>query len=226
MAGSLLYFEKVESEDVMVDIETLATSDTAVILSIGAIRFNPFTLDPLFDEEKGEVLCPSFYKVIHRETQKGRTIDKSTEEWWDHPDRAEAKLQIVNAPDKVHLVEALDGLWDFMKGIPANGHKKTGKGWGCAPSFDQSILGNAMEMYGVNKLKGNRNALPIPFWDEMDVRTIETFVFGRKHRAELRKGTYHNALHDCITQAVMVREAAAIVAAGREALTPKNGNKS
>lgn len=210
MADKRRYFEKMDTDDVMVDIETLGTSNTAVILSIGAIRFNPFSSDKVFDEKEGKILCPSFYRVIHRETQRGRTIDRSTEDWWDHPERAEAKKQIVEYPDKVHLVDALDDLWEFMKGCK--------KGWGCAPSFDQSILGNAMEMYGINKLKGNRNPLPIPFWDEMDVRTVENFVFGKKHRADIRKGTYHNALDDCVTQAMMVKQAAAIVEAGRKAL--------
>ena len=215
---SQLYFENVDKEDVMIDIETMGTSDSAVILSIGAIRFNPFTEEPIYNPETGAALCPSFYAVIHRETQRGRTIDKSTEEWWDSPARADAKKQIDDHPNKVHLVDALDKLWDFLKGEEAAGHKKTGKGWGCAPSFDQSIVGHAMEMYGINRLKGKKGSMPIAFWDEMDVRTIENFVFGKKYRTDIRAGTYHNALDDCITQALMVRDAAKVVSAGRAAL--------
>ncbi len=216
-----LYFEKTDTEDIMVDIETMATSDTAVILSIGAIRFNAFDDAPLWDEEKQEVLCPNFYTVVHRETQKGRTIDPSTQQWWDSPARAEAKAQIVNDPNKVHLIDALDQLWDFMKGDPEQGHKKTGKGWGCAPSFDQSIIAHANEQFGINKLKGTKMGLPIAFYNEMDVRTVENFVFGQKYRSEHRAGTYHNALDDCITQAIMVKEAAKVVAAGRAAVLNK-----
>lgn len=215
MAAKKAYYEETEKMDCMVDIETLGTTDTSVILSIGAILFNPHTDDPLENEE-GEIIAPSFYRVIHKETQIGRTINRDTENWWNHPDRAEALKQITDYEDKVHLVQALDDLWEFMSG-KATGHKVL-KGWGCAPSFDQKIIGNAMVGTGVKRMKGSSADLPIPFYHEMDVRTVETFVFGKKFRSENRVGTYHNAIDDCVTQALMVREAAKVAKAGRIAL--------
>lgn len=215
MASKKAYYENIDTMDCMADIETLGTTDSSVILSIGAILFNPFSDEPLVTEE-GQLLAPHFYRVIHKETQIGRTINRDTEEWWSKPERAEAWKQIEEYPDKVHLVSAMSDLWDFMSG-KETGHKVL-KGWGCAPSFDQKILGNAMAGTGVKRLKGSSMDLPIAFYNEMDVRTVETFVFGRKFRSENRSGTYHNALDDCVTQALMVREAAKVVEAGRKAL--------
>lgn len=210
------YHDNTKALDFMGDIETLATTNDAVILSIGGILFNAFTDDPLKNEETGEILCPHFYTAIHIPTQKGRRINPDTEKWWNSPSRKEAKAQIYDDPNKMHLVDALDGLWDFMKKGP-NG-ETVKKGWGCAPSFDQAILGHAMRTTGIKDIKGGKFDLPIAFWDEMDVRTVEQFVIGEKYRSANRTGTYHHALDDCITQAKMVRVAGKVVRAGIDAL--------
>ena len=196
------YHSREGTLDFMVDIETLARRNDAVILSIGAILFNVHDDTPLRDKE-GNVTCPNFYRAIHIPTQKGRSIDPDTQAWWNDPKRAKAWQQINEDPNKVHLVQALDELWDFMKEGP-NGEKVV-KGWGCAPSFDQAIIGHAMRTQGISSLKKSDSDLPIPFWNEMDVRTVETFIFGEKNR-EI-EATYHNALDDCISQAHMLQRA-------------------
>lgn len=210
------YHNSKDTLDFMGDIETYATTEDAVILSIGGILYNVFSDDPLKNEETGEILCPHFYTAIHIPTQRGRRINPDTKQWWDSPSRAEAKAQIFDDPKKMHLVDALDALWDFMAKGP-NGEKVL-KGWGCAPSFDQSILGHAMRTTGVKDIKGGKFDLPIPFYQEMDVRTVEQFVIGDKFRNANRSGTYHHALDDCITQAKMTRVAKKVVLAGVEAL--------
>lgn len=213
------YHTSLDTLDLMVDIETLGTDEDAVILSIGAILFNPFTEEPLVDEKTGTLTCPSLYRAIHIPTQRGRKIDRKTEEWWNSPIRKEAKDMIYDDPNKVHLVDALEELWDFMSKGP-NGEKIL-KGWGCAPSFDQKILGHAMKNTGIKDIKKSSNPLPIPFWNEMDVRSVEQFVIGEKYRNQNRSGTYHHALDDCVTQAEMVRYASKIVQAGIKALEGK-----
>ena len=60
----------------MIDLETLGVNPDSVVMTLGAIKFNPFSNDephtPLYMrcdiEEQSEAL--------------GRTIDNSTMEWW------------------------------------------------------------------------------------------------------------------------------------------------
>lgn len=59
----------ISQNHVMVDIETLDVTPSAVILSIGACMMDPY----------GE----KFYIELARDTQWLRTASKSTQEWWD-----------------------------------------------------------------------------------------------------------------------------------------------
>jgi hypothetical protein len=190
--------------DSMTDLETYGTDDDSVILSIGAIAFDPFGKPEEIIDKEGKIVCPSFYRVLHIETQKGRTINKDTVAWWQHPDRAVALRQLQDA-QKVHLVDALSDYWDWMK------ENCRGKAWACAPDFDIGMLSHALKNTGVLAMKGAKVDFPARFWDYRDVRTIEKFIFGSKFRDTVRKGTYHNAVDDCVTQALMVQEAGRLV---------------
>lgn len=198
------YHTKEVRKDLMIDLETLGTNDNAVILSIGAIAFDPFGETESLIDENGEYVCPSFYRVLHKETQVGRVVEEGTVAWWSSPDKAEAYAQIIGHKDKVHLPQAMDELWDWIvKNCAGN------KAWACAPNFDIDMLSHAYRNTGVATLKGAGAGrfFPMQFWDFMDVRTIETFVFGGKYKKTVRKGTHHNALDDCVTQALTIQEA-------------------
>ncbi len=68
--------------DIMLDLETLDTKPTSVILTIGAIRFNrEKRLLPLKE-------CDVFYRKIEIEKQKdeGFTSSQLTENWWNRQD--------------------------------------------------------------------------------------------------------------------------------------------
>lgn len=198
------YHKKEVRRDLMIDLETLGTKDNAVILSIGAIAFDPLGKPDSLMDKDGNYVCPSFYRVLHKETQVGRVVEESTVAWWSKPDKAEAYAQIIGHPDKTHLPQALDELWDWI-GENCRG----GKAWACAPSFDIDMLAHAYRSTGVRSMKtsGGDRDFPMQFWDFMDVRTIETFVFGGKYKNSVRKGTHHNALDDCVTQALTIQEA-------------------
>lgn len=202
----LNYHQKAVRNDLMVDLETLGTDDDSVILSIGALVFDPFADPGSLIDADGNCLVPSFYKVLHIDTQKNRMINPDTVKWWESPSRKEAWNEINNYPDKQHLQPVLDEFWDW---IVAN--CKGGKAYACAPSFDVDMMSHAFRTCGIKKMKGAGNDFPIPFYEDMDVRTIENFIFGGKFRGKelARTGTYHNALDDCITQAMMIQEAGA-----------------
>ena len=65
--------------DVMIDLETLATSPNATILSIAGVRFN-------YNKEYRNITSPYdmdyFYCRVDPESQPTRDIDDETVAWW------------------------------------------------------------------------------------------------------------------------------------------------
>ena len=70
--------------DVMLDLETLATSPDSVILTFGAIKFDPF------DSTKG--MTNGLYMRVNVDEQisLGRHVDEGTIAWWG--DRKSTRL--------------------------------------------------------------------------------------------------------------------------------------
>jgi hypothetical protein len=59
----------------MIDLETLSTRPDAVILTLGAIKFNPYTQDDPYD--------PLYFKVdVDAQTALGRHVMEDTINWW------------------------------------------------------------------------------------------------------------------------------------------------
>ena len=119
----------------MIDIETLATSLEAVILSVGGVKFdptqmkNPFLIDMKLD--------------IDEQTALSRDIDDGTMEWW-------AK-QSKNIQDIVFAEEGRTKLTEFTKSLNK---------WlvGCDPNlwpmpqFDMVIIENYIKCLIPHKL--------------------------------------------------------------------------
>ena len=59
----------------MIDIETLATTPEAVVLSVGGVKFDPYT-----NQEPHSFL--DFKLDIDEQTALSRDIDEGTVEWW------------------------------------------------------------------------------------------------------------------------------------------------
>lgn len=113
---------------IMVDLETLDTVSTTVVLSIGAVAF----------DSTGVRDC--FYSVLNIQEQmdKGRTISASTLTWWMKQDLS-VRGQALKSP--VPVYSALEGLLAFM-GEPSGI-------WGNGSDFDNAILGHMFQQYGL-----------------------------------------------------------------------------
>ena len=86
----------------MIDLETLSTRPDATVLTVGAIRFDPYTNDEphsLFDLKLD----------VDEQTALSRDIDKGTVEWW-------AK-QPQNIQDIAFSEEGRISLKDFTKSL-------------------------------------------------------------------------------------------------------------
>lgn len=172
-------------QDIMIDLETLDTAHSAVILSIGACEF---------DRELGRIGRTFYCKVDMQSClDAGLTISASTIKWWMQQDEAARKEAFSGS---THLRLALEKLNHWVKPGPNWLKRAPSKQciWANSPSFDMKIIRHA---YKVMDLDCH---LP-EFRLERDVRTLKSFYPSIKVDMV---GTAHNALDDCVYQAKLV----------------------
>jgi DNA polymerase III epsilon subunit-like protein len=160
-------------KDVMLDLETLGTSADAVILSIGAVRFDAY----------GDQVGPVFYRRVNIDScQKwGLTVDGRTLVWWLDQDVLARKAIVNEEGDPLEIV--LRDLSDFIK--------EDDRLWGNGAAFDNAILSTAYRKVGIEQ--------PWRFWNDHCFRTMKKL---NKHiPAPVFEGIAHHALDDAINQA-------------------------
>lgn len=173
-----------ENKHVMLDIETLSTQMNAVVLSIGALVFDPFT------GEIGE----KFYVELDLDEQPSRHISMGTLRFWTSQIQKDpTKGAIIVGADKAPVSHALTLLKKF---IERNTRGKLEALWACDPDFDCAILRN---LYAEH----NRET-PWAFYQPKSVRTIR--MLAKQFATESTAATVavtvtHNALEDCERQA-------------------------
>lgn len=162
-------------KNIMLDLETLGNGNDAVILSIGAVKFDP----------KTNTLGDEYYQLIQPKTctDAGLKMDTSTVMWWFKQSH-EARAAFANESDMHPLADVLD---DFANWI---GDHTTALIWGNGANFDNVILSNAYKACG--------KATPWPYWGDRCYRTVSSLKRDIKRQ---RIGTHHNALDDAKTQA-------------------------
>ena len=165
--------------DLLIDIETLATTPEATILTIGAQGFDPFS-DKLTDA--------TYYKRLILDSQPTRDINDNTVEWWSKQGEAAQEEAFGEGDDRVDIKIALEELSKL-----AFKHKRV---WANGILFDYGILENAMRQYSVN--------VPWQFWNVCDARTVYKMVPGLGSAGQTND---HNALADCVNQIDMLQQA-------------------
>lgn len=171
---------------VMVDLETLDTSPSAVILSIGAVAFKP---------ETGVLANKSFYARLSMDSQmkNGRTISGDTLRWWMRQDR-KAREEALGG--NMGLKDALEGLKQYVVTAVKTYDAKI---WANSPDFDCVILTNAYQMLG--------GSPPWKFWNTRCVRTMKDLAgIDKMEKLVPRQGLAHRAVDDAEYQANFVCE--------------------
>lgn len=160
-------------DPVMVDLETLGTRPRSVILSIGAVKFDPDTQDTHTD----------FYLVINKQSclDVGMEASEDTLKWWSEQDPEAQKVLKLAESSVVTLKEALER---FANWIDPNTTI-----WGNGSDFDVSMLQEAYALCGMKQ--------PWAFWNNRCYRTMKNQV----RVTHKRQGTHHNALDDARYQA-------------------------
>jgi hypothetical protein len=163
----------------MIDLETLDTEPTAVIVSVGVAMFSKE--NGIFDKQ---------YWVLDwaEQAQLGRTINPNTVAWWMN--QTEQARNVFNTPESLRT--SLPVFANQFKNIMTD---KNTKMWGNGSDFDNVIL---MNMW--HKQLGVRAP-----WKYSNNRCYRTFK-ARTNCQEgmVREGTHHNALDDAIFQAQCV----------------------
>lgn len=160
--------------NIMLDIETLSTDFDAVIISIGAVRFD------LSTGIKGD----TFYRKIDKQScvDVGLKINPDTVDWWMNQDE-KARQEFLSKSDRISISDALIELSEFIL--------KEDFVWSNGASFDLVILRSAYKACQID--------LPWEFYNEKDVRTLAGLVPEVKEN-EPFVGVKHHPVSDCIHQ--------------------------
>ena len=166
--------------DIMIDLETLATSTDAAILTIGAVKFDPF------GKELQHAQMEKFYVRVDLDScdELGLVTSDATIEWWSQQDQA-AQDEAFNPNDRVHIRDAMNQLYKFCWG----GQRV----WSNGSVFDIVICEHIFKK--LNK------ANPWKFWEVRDVRTAFDLGIDAKRPPVLK----HHALEDAWNQAVGIQ---------------------
>lgn len=174
----------------MLDLETMDTKVTSIVLSIAAIAFDPQT---------GKHLKPVFYKKIDIDSfPPGFTLSGETLKWWMEQSD-EARTEAFCGYDRVNIKEAME---DFIKWCLNVSNGKTIKIWSHGATFDIPIVTYILEKY----------KLIVP-WKYTNARDTRTFyeIYGvninkiGSSPVEDKMLPAHHPLADCARQIEGIR---------------------
>lgn len=164
-------------QNIMLDIETLDTTPSAVVLSIGAVKFNV------------EGIGETFYATLRASEQDSRTQSASTLEWWSKQS-PEAKAAVFPPHGAAESVRSA-----LARFVAFFDHDKYDV-WGNGAAFDNVIVKHLLAQYGLE--------CPWRYSGDRCFRTLKALVysnFPNLKESAISYGTAHNALDDAIAQA-------------------------
>lgn len=168
----------------MLDLETMGTQPGALLLSIGAVRFNPNDTSYVLDRE---AQFQKFHVGIEPTSAEayGLTVEVNTALWWMHDDQQAARASLA-ALEQTDLATALEGFAQWAQLEPFDAI------WGNSASFDCGLLSAAYAKVGMER--------PWKFWQERCYRTLKGLA--PEVKVPELEGVPHNALYDATRQAL------------------------
>lgn len=181
---------------IMIDLETLDVTPTAVVLSIGATAFYFDKISGTPESFAKPVFVSEFSNNVEVLPQmlSGRSVSQDTLDWWTRQSM-EAKTRIIHPKGAISAPDAaLDNLDDWAAAQEGFDYI-----WCQGGSFDFPILTNFYR---------SRDRYPFwKFWQERDSRTIISMEDVDRDR--IRKAnelTHHDAVSDCKLQAIAMAQ--------------------
>jgi hypothetical protein len=164
------------AKHLMVDMETLAVTPNAVVLSLGAVHFDP--------HQTGYTDSIYFKIDLDDQDKLNREIDPNTIDWWAKQD-PKIMEEAFSPENRIPLIDAINQFHKFAWGCQAF--------WSHGATFDLVIIESIYKQ--LNK------TLPWNYWQLRDTRTL----FDLGWDPEMPKGNKHDALQDAIRQSVGVQ---------------------
>jgi hypothetical protein len=200
--------ENCNGVDLMVDLETLGTTESAPIVSIGAVLFDPQandTFEALYER--------AFLRLIDIEDAIAvcGPAEGGTLKWW-LGQRDEAIKRLVNG-EQVSLKGALSDLYIYShvrgdRNPQVANLPLPGRIWAKGPDFDCTKLDAACRKL---KIKD-----PFFFSTRRCVRTAQDLAFPNGELPEFKTGVHHDARDDAVNQALMVQACYRALGLGRD----------
>jgi len=169
--------------EVMLDLETLSTRPNAIIVSIGAVKFD--RRGPIRDLEQ----LDQFYKRIEIDSCKelGMHFDQEVQNWWNEQDD-DIRYEALEHTERGTIKDVLHDFSRWFRGCKLI--------WGNGDDFDCTILSEAYKLAGIKT--------PWNFWDTRDVRTA--LDIGNINPRDLPSQHKHHPIHDCYRQIIGVKK--------------------
>jgi|TARA_R110000803_G_scaffold42597_5_gene91294 hypothetical protein len=164
----------------MIDIETLGTEPDAVVLSVGAVKFDPYnSIEP----HTKQLWRPT----VDAQTEGGRSVLESTLEWWAKQPQ-HIQDEAFSDEGRIPLIEFASQLNKYLVGVD--------KIWCQGPQFDMVILENLYKQFDQHR--------GWAFWQIMDCRTV--FNMMPKDPRKAIQQNLHSADADAYYQALCVQQ--------------------
>jgi hypothetical protein len=171
------------ANDIMIDIESLDTSPNCVILTIGAVRFDPRGM--------GIVERLELRPTIDEQTEKyNRVINEDTLRWWGEQS-PEALDEAMGDRDRVSFNDCMEALYKFCWNRRAV--------WSNGASFDIVAMESAWRNLGMR--------IPWPYYTVRDTRTLYEVAGVNLKDKKYGTSTTHKAVEDAEHQAIVVQDA-------------------
>ena len=172
-----------------IDLETIDTRPQATVLSLGAVKFNPF--------DDSEPHSEMYFKIsIDDQDRLGRTASDDTIEWWTKQD-PKIMEEAFDQEGAITVDEALSKINKFVVGVDVL--------WGQGYGFDYTII---EDMY-----RSLSKPIPYNFWQVRDSRTL--FSVCKEDPRKKIQNDLHNALADAYYQSKAIQMAYAELGATR-----------
>ena len=165
-----------------IDLETLDTCPQATVLSLGAVKFNPFNDSEPYDE--------LYFKIsVDDQDRLSRSTSDNTIEWWSKQDPKimEEAFDQSNPNEVMSVEQALGSINRFVVGVDVL--------WGQGYGFDFTIIEDMYRSIG--------KPIPYNFWQVRDSRTL--FSVCKEDPRKKIQNNLHNALADAYYQSKAIQ---------------------
>jgi hypothetical protein len=179
------------------DVETLGVESTTVVLSAALVYFDP-EKQPSYQDLLDDALFVKF--KAKEQVDAGRTVSKSTLQWWKDQHEYVRKMALEPSVDDVSVAEGFKLLHSYMdKYDPDRKHTIWARG-----SLDQMAIDSLAVAFDIEEISGYN------VW--RDVRTaVDCFTGSTNGYCNVEHPTFkrhevikHHPVHDCALDAMML----------------------